>query len=218
MIFKRILAGYILLLPGTFSFSQTDSISDSYRVSSNIRIAYVSSLIYPGVQAGIEFPLYSVEINRTKNESGTGKVLKERFASLNSGWYHHKDFHDNLFFTAGWIMRRTEACGFFTEFRPGLGYSRTFLGGTTYRADSNGDVKIVKRAGYNYALLTAGGGIGFNFSCCKGIPLSAFWDFDILFMFPYNSTFYFRPAMELGVIYKPENFLKLHVKKRSKQK
>jgi hypothetical protein len=218
MIFKRMLAGYMLLLSGSSVFAQTDSISDSYRVSSNFSIACLSSLIYPGVRAGIEFPLYRFEIARNNNQIAKGRIIKERFVSLNTGWYHHKNFHDNLFITAGWLMRRTKKSGFFTEFRPGLGYSRTFLGGTTYRADSNGDVKIVKLAGYNYALLTAGGGAGFDFSCKNGIPLSAFWDFGILIMFPYNSTIYFRPEMELGVIWKPENFLKLHVKNRSRQK
>ena len=142
-------------------------------------------------------------------------VKRDRFASLNAGWYHHPDFHDNLYLTAEWRMRRTLEGGFFSEFSPGFGYSRTFLGGTTYEVSENGDVEIKKLAGYNYALVTVGGGAGFSFSEKKGIPLSVYSRLNILMMFPYNSTIYLRPAIELGVIYRPAGFLPVKIKKRT---
>jgi hypothetical protein len=40
----------------------------------------------------------------------------------------------------------------------------------------------------------------------------------MLIMFPYNSTVYFRPAIELGVIYNPARFLPVKVKKRKIKK
>ena len=45
-------------------------------------------------------------------------------------------------------MRRTKSRGFLTEFSPEVGLSRTFLGGTTYKVDDNGNVTIKKLAGY----------------------------------------------------------------------
>jgi len=45
-----------------------------------------------------------------------------------------------------------------------------------------------------------------------------FSKFDVLTMFPYNSTIYFRPIVEFGLIYKPENFLQILAKRRVKKK
>lgn len=80
--------------------------------------------------------------------------------------------------------------------------------------NENGAVKIKKLAGYSYALVTVGGGAGYNFSEKKGIPVSLYSRLNILMMFPYNSTVYLRPAIELGVIYRPNGFLQVKVKKR----
>jgi hypothetical protein len=215
MAFKRILAGYLFLHQAVFCFSQTDSLNSRDFNSSGISLAFNSSLIYPGVRIGIELPVYTVVRIKSHDEKAVNKLIKDRFASFNAGWYHHPDFHDNIYFTAEWRMRRTNKGGFFTEFSPGLGYSRTFLGATTYVVDNNGEVTIDKLAGYNYALLTFGGGLGYNFSEKKRLPLSLFCRFNILTMFPYNSTFYIRPVMELGLIYKPVHFMPVLVKKRS---
>jgi hypothetical protein len=115
-------------------------------------------------------------------------------------------------------MRRTSKSRFFTDFSIGTGYSRTFLGRTTYQVDNNGKVSIVKSAGYNYTLIITGGSLGFDLSEKKGIPFSVFSKFDILTMFPYNSTIYFRPVIELGLIYKPEYFMQIPVKKWIRKK
>ena len=115
-------------------------------------------------------------------------------------------------------MRRTKSNGFLTEFSPEVGLSRTFLGGTTYQVDDNGNVSIKKYAGYYYALVSVGGGIGYDFSITKRKPFSVFSKFNVLMMFPYNSTIYLRPVMEIGLIYKPINFLSLKVKSKSRKK
>ena len=93
--------------------------------------------------------------------------------------------------------------GFFTEFSPEIGYSRTFLGATTYKVNDNGDITIEKLAGYNYALITFGGGLGYDFSMKKALPFSAIAKMNIISMFPYNSTIYFRPVLEIGIRYFP---------------
>jgi len=214
MLFRRVLAVSLFLLFPMHGFTQTDSLNSKNNISSNLSISFNSSLIYPGIRIGIEFPVCSVNLTKNNNTERAGSICKDRFISANTGWYHHPGFHDNIYFTAEWTMRRTQKNGFFTEFSFGPGYSRTFLGGTTYRVDNNGKVNIIKAAGYNYALIIAGGSLGFDFSEKKGTPVSLFSKFDILTMFPYNSTVYFRPVIELGIIYKPENFLQVSVRRR----
>lgn len=214
MEFRRFLIISALLFPAFLSYSQTDSLAGTNYVSSNISFAFNGSLIYPGLRTGIEIPVYTVCLTSGGNSENSKSVIKNRFAAIDAGWYHHPDFHDNLYFTTEWRMRRTRKGGFFLEFSPGIGYSRTFLGGTTYVVNKYGEVKIDRLAGYNYALVTVGGGAGYSFSEKKGIPLSAYYRFNVLLMFPYNSTMYFRPAMELGLIFKPAKFIPVRIKKR----
>src|SRR5690554_8160680 len=89
-------------------------------------------------------------------------------------------------------MRRTNQKGLFTEFSPKLGYSRTFLGGTTYQVNENGNVSIKKMAGYNYALVSLGVGLGYDFSVSKSKPIAIYSKINMLTMFPYNSTIYIQ--------------------------
>jgi hypothetical protein len=218
MNYRKVLSGSVFLLLSLHGFTQPDSLISRNNTSSNLRISFNGSLIYPGIRFGIEIPVYSVIVTKNFNKGITKSFLKDRFVSVNSGWYHHPGFHDNIYFTAEWTIRKTHKDGFFTEFSFGPGYSRTFLGGTTYRVDNDGKVNIIKSAGYNYALIITGGGLGFNFPKDHGIPLSVVSKFDILTMFPYNSTIYFRPVLELGLIYKPENFIWVWIKRRTIKK
>lgn len=197
----------VILIAGliycTLCLAQCDSINDSSARNSKLKLAYNSSLIYPGVSMGMEFPFNHVNVQVLKNQKIVRYYTKGRFISGNLNWYHHPDFHDNLYLTAEWVMRRTRYKGFITEFSIGPGYSRTFLGGTTYRVDDNGNISVIKRAGYNYALITIGGGFGYDFSMKKQLPFSAVAKMNIITMFPYNSTIYFRPVLELGIRYMP---------------
>lgn len=212
--FRRTLPGFLFLLLTLPVFSQTDSLISRNCISSNLRMSYNSSLIYSGISMGVEIPVNSVTLTKYVCTGKERVILKDRFVSANSDWYHHPGFHDNLYFTAEWTMRRTYKNGFFTECSFGPGYSRTFLGGTTYIVDNYGKVSIIKSAGYNYALIIAGVGFGFDFTKKEGIPISLFLKFDNLIMFPYNSTFYFRPVLELGLIYKPEKFIQIFSKRK----
>lgn len=160
---------------------------------------------------GIESPLSTTSVLK-KLKCGREKTLvKDQFVSTNISFYHHPGFHENLFITLGWIKRKTREKGFFTEFSPEIGYSRTFLGGTTYKVNDAGEISVKRLAGYSYALLSVGEGLGYDF---KTKPFLAFSRINLLCMFPYNSTIYLRPALEIGLIYKPSDFLKIRVKSR----
>lgn len=193
---------FILFL---FSYSlcqaQNDSINNLPGNRCDLKLSYNSSVIYPGISAGIEFPVHQIRNQVWIVKSVSRSFFRSRYISGNISWYHHPEFHDNLYFTAEWIMRRTRSGGFTSEFSFGPGYSRTFLGGTTYKVSDNGAVTVIKNAGYNYALITLGGGFGYDFSVKKKIPVSVFSKMNLISMFPYNSTLYFRPVLELGVHY-----------------
>ena len=198
---RKFILSVMFLAFALFCFSQRDSpgrLSDSL----NLKVSYNSSLIYPGARLGAEYSVKSFNVAKTKKSGKKKDFDKERFVSANLGWYHHPNFQDNMYLTGGWTMRRTHSKGFFTEFSPEIGLSRTFLGGTTYKVDNNGNVSVVKLAGYYYALLTVGGGVGYDYSKVKHKPFILFYKLNLLSMYPYNSTIYVRPAMEIGLIYK----------------
>jgi len=199
-------------------FSQS---ADSVRVekkSSNLSMSYNSSIVYPGARVGVELPVQTISITKTKKSGKTKDFVEDRFVTANLSWYHHPSFHDNSYLTVGWTMRRTKQSGFVTEFSPEIGLSRTFLGGTTYKVDDSGNVTIKKEAGYYYALVSVGGGIGYDFSKKKHKPLLIFSKCNVFMMFPYNSTIYLRPAIELGLVYKPQNFLCMKVKSKHRNR
>jgi|SRR5690554_186577 len=206
----------ILLLTANFAFAQNDSITISkVKTSSSIYLAYNSSIVYPGIRAGLETPISKIQIDKIKKSGKQKLIFKDRFLTINLGWYHHPTFHDNIYFTAGYTLRRANGKGFFTAFTPELGYSRTFLGGTTYKVDEVGNVSIKKFAGYNYALVSLGGGLGYDFSITQSKPLAIYYKCNLITMFSYNSTIYLRPAMEIGLIYKPNRFLSFNTKTKS---
>ncbi len=217
----RFLKTYLTFVISSFSilcFSQSLDSVWVEKKSSNLSLSYISALIYPGARFGVELPVNTIYISKKRKSGKTRDFTKDRFVTVNLSWYHHPAFHDNVYASAGWTLRRTKSNGFLTEFSPEIGLSRTFLGGTTYQVDDNGNVSIKKRAGYYYALFSVGGGIGYDFSNTKRKPFSIFSKFNVLMMLPYNSTIYLRPVVEIGLIYKPFDFLSLNVKSKSRKK
>lgn len=179
---------------------------DNDTVACHLKLSYNSSLIYPGARAGVEYPIHQTVVLQKDTE--IVRYTRLQLLSMNLGWYHHPAFHDNIYFTLGYTWRKLHASGYFTEVSPELGYSRTFLGATTYEVDDLGNVSIHHGAGYSYALASFGGGWGYDFSVKHHLPFALFGKLNMLCMFPYNSTFYLRPAAELGFIYTPHHLLR----------
>lgn len=207
---KKILSLIVFCWALNLNAQTSDSV---IKKSTNLKLSYNSSLTYPGARIGFELPVRSIELKKIKS-NGEKEVIKDRFITTQLGWYHHPSFHDNLYFTFGWTMRRIRYKGFFTEFCPEIGYSRTFLGGTTYTVNANNEVSVKRNAGYDYALVSLGFGFGYDYAKIKSKPFSAFCKLNVISLFPYNSTFYLRPAMEIGVIYKPKIFVSFNTKKK----
>jgi hypothetical protein len=218
MIKKTVLL-LIFVLSSIVSFAQQDTLQ-KLKSATNLRLSYNSSVVYPGIRVGTETLLKRIELTKYSKNGSNKIIYKDRFLNTHLSFYNHPTFHTNTYLTIGYSLRRTRSKGFFTEFNPELGYSRTFLNGTTYIVDNSNNVSIKKFAGYNYILASIGLGIGYDFSKTKMKPISVFYKANLISMFPYNSTIYLRPTMELGIIYKPKNFLPLNTrfKKTNKNK
>jgi len=170
---------------------------------------------YPGARVGLEMPIRLVQKTKIKNSGYQKIIYKSMFISGNLSWYHHTSYHDNIYFTVETGLRRTQKSGFFFDFSTGWGYSRTFIGATTYTADDNGNVSIKRFAGYNYAIFIISDGVCYDFSKTTTKPFSIFSKISILTMYPYNSSFYLRPTIEFGIIYYPSEFIVVKPKTKS---
>jgi hypothetical protein len=205
-----------LLCLGTVMSAQSTNLNPTL-LQTGIKAAYQGSLLYPGFKLGIEHPYKVIEVNKTK-KWGTKTILKERYLTANLGYYHHETFHDNLYLLFERQKRRQHLNGWFTEHAPGIGYSRTFLGGTTYAVSDQDEVTKKELAGYNYALVSFALGAGYNFAMKEQQPLKIYGKASMLGFFPHNSSVYLRPTVEIGVVYAPQNFWKANPKLKIKQK
>jgi hypothetical protein len=203
--------GLFLFMP-MWCVAQVATHAQKDTVACHLKLAYNSSLVYPGARAGVEYPIRQKVV--LQKDTDIVRYTRVQLLSVNLGWYHHPYFHDNIYLTLGYTWRKVHASGYFTEVSPELGYSRTFLGATTYQVDDYGNVSIHRWAGYSYALASFGGGWGYDFSVKKHLPFAVFGKLNMLCMFPYNSTFYLRPAAEIGFIYTPRHLLRhvIHTK------
>lgn len=182
-----------------------------------IKTALLGSLIYPGLKIGVERPYKIIQVDREK-KWGIKTILKERYLTANLGYYHHPNFHDNVYLLLEQQKRRQRMNGWFTETAPGIGFSRTFLGDETYEVNDEGQVDKLSLAGHNYALVSLSVGAGYNFAMKGAQPIKAYGKMSLLTLFPSNSGAYMRPTVELGIVYSPKGFLTASPKLKHKQK
>jgi hypothetical protein len=176
--------------------------SDASKVG--IKAAYMSSVISPGFKVGVEY-LTKVTPKTKQRSWGTKTILKERYWTLNLGFYRQVDFHSNLYLLAERQFRRQYGKGFFMDIAPGIGFSRTFLDKTTYTLADDGTVSKKTLAGYNYLMLSMAGSLGYDFSKTKNLPLKLYLKPSIFTILPFNSNKLIRPSYEIGVIFTPNS-------------
>jgi hypothetical protein len=164
-----------------------------------IKAAYLSSVTLPGFKIGVEVPSRIIRTKKYLKTDGMA-TTRERSWNLNLGFYHHANFHDNLYLLAERQYRRQYKKGFFMDLALGLGYSRTFLGNATYAMNANGNIEKKSLAGYNYIMYSAGSSLGYDFSKTKKLPVKCFIKSSIFAITPYNSSNYIRPTYEVGII------------------
>lgn len=176
-----------------------------YTPSTRIRYAYMGSIIYPGFSLGVERPYKVIQVNKIKSEQNK-TFYKERYYSYSFEMYYHQNYHTNLFIQVEKVARRQYCNGFFLQNNFGIGLSRTFLDGVTYKVSDDGKVSKVTMAGNFYGLLSMGGSIGYNFDLKKNKQFSVFFKPNLILMMPYNRFILPRITVELGVSYYIKNF------------
>src|SRR5664279_1945556 len=95
MLKPRILV--LAMLYCTLCHSQCDSTYDSSANQINLKLSYNSTFIYPGMSIEIEYPLKNMNGQILRNHKTVRCVRKGKYISGNLNWYHHPDFHDNLY-------------------------------------------------------------------------------------------------------------------------
>jgi hypothetical protein len=91
-------------------------------------------------------------------------IRKERWFSTNLGFYTQPELHNSLFLTGSYSLKRINSHGFYGQFRPFLGMSKTFLNEESYSVDVNNNVVLNKLTGDFYLIGGLGLGIGKVFS------------------------------------------------------
>ena len=186
--------------------------------SSAIKLAYHNSFLYPGLRLGAELPITRVVINKSRRNNKVKTLAKDRFLTGQFSWYYHPGFHSNYYLTIGATSRRTKSSGFFIQGSLEIGYSRTFLAGTTYEMQNNGSVERIPLAGGNYFAFLLGTGVGYDLSFIKKKPFKIYLAMHALLLSPYNSSIYPRAILETGVIYQPKKFLQMNNRLKTKSK
>ncbi len=149
-----------------------------------------------GSQIGISRLLKLKEIHKISQKI----IRKERWLSLDLGFYSQPELHNSLFLTGSYSLRRINPHGFYTQFRPFLGVAETFLNEESYSVDANNNVKLNGLTGNFYVTGGFGLDIGKAFSSQKSSFIR-----DIhagLLIQTYYPNFGFialRPAFQIGL-------------------
>jgi hypothetical protein len=203
---------FLIIIP--FVNSQNDSL---YLPNTGIYASYMGSIVYPGFKIGIERPYKITQVNILKKKR-TKTFYKERYLGFSLGMYYHPTFHTNFFLQSEWQIQRQKSCGLYYGFAPGLGISRTFYDGATFRIDDNGNILKVPLAGNFYGLASLSGTIGYNFAFKTETNLKVYLKPSVILMFPYNKIVYFRPTFEIGAVFNIADFWKSNPKTKTKTK
>jgi hypothetical protein len=152
-----------------------------------------------GFRVGVEHALFQKEIQKLGQSGKVKTIKKDRLLSLDLGYYYQAGLHHNWFLTAAYKLKRTGNSGFYTEFSPFLGISRTFLTEETYSVDGNGITTLNSLAGDWYLTSGFGVGVGQTFSerknfVLKDIHLSLF----LQVLYPNFGSFALKPSFQLG--------------------
>lgn len=213
----RLMAGLLLLLFIEARAQRWQTTGDD-RIQQPIALrgAFLGSVIYPGFKLGLERPLV---VNEYRRKRSSRPFFRERNVGANLSLYHHPDYHTNWMLTVEYVRRHVGGRGFFTELVPGIGLSRTILGGTTYRIDDSGQVSQVAGAGNTYFMPSLGVGLGQDFSRNQTPrPVKLYTRLTLLALYPYNGALHPRPTIEVGVLYTGIPFLNGATRHRAHQR
>ncbi len=184
-------------------------------------ILKTSTLFTPksiGFQIGLDQYFIEKIILKQRKSGAIKTIKKDRFLSLDLGYYYQAGLHHNWSLTAAYVLKRTGNRGFYSEFSPFLGVSRTFIAEETYSVDNNNNVTISKLAGDWYATSGFSYGIGQTFNPHRNFMLK---DISLkLFMpifYPNFGSVAIKPQLQLGTSFQLDAIKKIatiKIKKR----
>jgi hypothetical protein len=159
-----------------------------------------------GLQVGIGKNLVHKELHKIKNQSKEKITTKDKILSLDVGYYYQPGLHHHWFLTGAFHIKRTGQKGFYTEFSPLLGVSRTFLSDEKYEVNSAGVVTQKKLAGNWYVTsgFSVGGGKTFaeNKNCFfKDVHLKLFTQV----FYPQFGFVVIKPSLQIGTSVRMEH-------------
>jgi hypothetical protein len=164
-----------------------------------VKLSTLVSTRSTGFQVSVEKYFLQKEINKMRKSGKVKTIQKERFASIDLGYYYQSGLHHNWFLTGTYHLRKTGKRGFYTEFSPFIGFSRTFISDETYKVNSTGGVELNALAGDWF--LTSGFGYGFGktFNAEKSFILKDIYaKFFLQYMYPNFGFIGFKPSIQLG--------------------
>lgn len=199
------------------SSAQTEPTEEKKGV--DIHAGVIGRFNYPGVRIGADYQLIQKRIDKER-KSGIHKLItKNRYITVNAGYYHHKNYNFNLFLHAGYLLKRVNHNGWYLGIEPQIGLSRTFIDAPVYEVKDDGGIKKKIAQGDFYFSPALSMNIGKDFSVKN--PDNHFGIFAKLILYgnyPYNNFIYGRMLLETGVSYSFNNYLLHPIKIKNKKK
>lgn len=100
-----------------------------------------------GFQIGLGKQVLEIQKKKIFKNGKEKLIEKHRFMFINAGFYNQSYLHLNIFSTLEYAMVRNYKKGWYREFMPALGLSRTFLHETVYQVNDQGEVSFRRMAG-----------------------------------------------------------------------
>ncbi len=152
-----------------------------------------------GFQASVEKYFIQKEIHKLRKSGSIKTIKKDRFLSVDVGYYYQSGLHHNWFLTGTYNLRRTGKRGIYAEFSPFIGISRTFISDETYKVNSNGSVELSPLAGDWFLTSGFSYGIGKTFKEQKNFLLKDIYaKLFIQYMYPNFGFIGLKPSIQVG--------------------
>lgn len=204
---------YLLFSQNNNSENKTDS-----TIRIRVPVLFQKSIIFSTRQIGLQAGIYKTILQKEKRiikVSGKEKVHTTlHYLSGNLGYYYQPQLQHNWFITAGYAIFKANKRGFYRQFTPMLGISRTFLTAATYKVANNGIVNKVNGAGSWYVISGFTAGLGKMYQQPKfkvlksiGINLAA------QILYPNFRFISLKPYFALQTTWQLNNLTNLSIKK-----
>lgn len=174
-----------------------------------ISVSYFGeSVIHPGIKIGVEQTFYEKEISKKRwfksrqNKLGSRVKKRELFYGGHLAFYNHRNNHTGLLLGGELGWRRTKMRrGAMFGATLGLGYLHRFNNIPTYELGTNEPDRV--RAASRGMLVTSTSIIlGQDLMPKYNIPYAWFLKPTLMLQTPYNHSFTFNGALELGLTYR----------------